>query len=324
MKNIFTLIAIILTFVRCGAIVEAHPANLYRVGIIHQGGSYYAAVDGLRDRLRELGYEEGRHFALEIRNANGDLKEVEEAARSFEREGLNLIITLDGSVTTAARRVTAHIPIVFAVGSDPSLLGLVETFAKPGGRLTGVHFLLTALTGKRLEILKEILPKTKRVVTFYNPGNRSAEEAAKLARESAMALGISLVERHVGSVDDLQRGLQSLNVAEVDAYFFTSDAMVGSRAQLIIEKAQATRLPTMFHEGSLVAQGGLASYGPSFHEIGRMLARYVPRVLTGTHPKELPVESVHKLELIFNLKVAKQIGLTIPAKVLVRADKVIK
>ena len=219
---------------------------------------------------------------------------------------------------------SADIPIVFAVGSDPTVLGLVESFAKPGGRLTGVHFQLTDLTGKRLEILKEILPKVNRVVTFYNPSNRGANEAAKLAREAATALGIHLVERHVGSVDDLQRGLQALKVGEIDAYFFTSDAMVASQAHLIIDTARAKRLPTMFHEGSLVAQGGLASYGLSFHEIGRMSAKYVQRVLTGTHPRGRPVETAHKRELIFNLKAAKALGLTIPPNVLARADKVIK
>jgi putative ABC transport system substrate-binding protein len=322
MKNI--LIAIIIALVGYGATGEAQQAKVYRVGVIHQGGPYYAAINGLRDGLRELRYEEGKHFNLEIRDAKGDLKTVEEAARSFERERLNLIYALAGSVTTAAKRVTADIPIVFAVGSDPTVLGLVESFAKPGGRFTGVHFLLTDLTGKRLEILKEILPKVKRVVTFYNPSNRGANEAAKLARESATALGIHLVERHIGSVDDLQPGLQALKVGEVDAYFFTSDAMVGGQAHLIIDTAQAKRLPTMFHEGSLVAQGGLASYGLSFHEIGRISARYVQRVLTGTHPREYPVETVHKLELVLNLKAAKGLGVTIPQHVLARADKVIR
>jgi len=322
MKNI--LIAIIIALVGYGATGEAQQAKVYRVGVIHQGGPYYAAINGLRDGLRELRYEESKHFNLEIRDAKGDLKTVEEAARSFERERLNLIYALAGSVATATRRVTADIPIVFAAGSDPTVLGLVESIAKPGGRLTGVHFLLTDLTGKRLEILKEILPRVNRVVTFYNPKNRGAKEAAKLAREAATALGIHLVERHVGSVDDLQLGLQALKVGEVDAYFFTSDAMVASQAHLIIDTARAKGLPTMFHEGSLVAQGGLASYGLSFHEIGRMSARYVRRVLTGTHPRELPVETVHKLELVFNLKAAKALGLTIPPKVLARADKVIR
>jgi putative ABC transport system substrate-binding protein len=324
-RKVFSAVAIMAAAaVAWGTIAEAQQTKLYRFGIIHQGGPYYRAIEGLRDGLRELSYEEGKHFAVEIRDTKGDLKAVEEAARSFERERLNLIYTLAGSVTTAAKRVTADIPIVFAVGSDPTVLGLVESIANPGGRLTGVHFLLTDLTGKRLEVLKEILPKVKQVVTFYNPSNRGANEAAKIAREAAAAFGIRVVERHVGSVEDLQRGLQALKVGEVDAYFFTSDAMVASQAQLIIDTARAKRLPTMFHEGSLVSQGGLASYGLSFHEIGRMSAKYVQRVLTGTHPRELPVEAVHKLELIINLKAAKALGITISPSVLYRADKVIR
>jgi putative tryptophan/tyrosine transport system substrate-binding protein len=150
---------------------EAGQAKIDRVGVIHQGGPYRAVVDGLRDGLRQLGYEEGKQILLEIRDTKSDLKLAEDAARIFEREKVNLIYVVTTSVATAVKNVTTHVPVAFSVGTDPVGTGLVQSFGKPGGRLTGVQYSTTDLTGKRLEILKEILPKLNRVVTFYNPGN---------------------------------------------------------------------------------------------------------------------------------------------------------
>jgi putative ABC transport system substrate-binding protein len=304
-------------------LAEAQQTKVYRVGVILQGGPYYDAINGLRDGLKELRLTEGKHYVLEIRDAKGDLKVVEEAARNLEREKVDLIFAVATSVTIAVKRATANLPIVFYAGSDPVALGLVESFANPGGRLTGVHNQTTDLTAKRLEILKEMLPKARRVLTFYNPSNRSAAESAKFGRDASSQMGFELVERHVASVEELQGALGALKAREMDAYLLLSDGMVISQAELIINAAKAKRLPTMFHEGSLVAKGGLASYGISYHRAGRSSAKYVQRILAGTNPKELPVETVDKLDLIINLKTAKQIGLTIPPNVLARADKVI-
>ena len=274
-KQIFLIT--LLSFFSFNFSAAAQPAKPYRIGVILAGGPLHEAIDGLRDGLRELGLEEGKHFSLTIRDTKGDAKEVEAAARSFEREKVSLIYTLSTSVTTAVKEATANIPILFGVGSDPVAGGIIDSFAKPGGRLTGVHYLVTDLTAKRLEILKEILPKLSRVVTFYNPGNRVATESAKSGREEAKRLGLKFVERHVPSVEELRKALQALKTGEVDAYFYTSDAMVTSQAQLIIDTAKAKKLATMFHEQSLVTKGALASYGQNFHEVGRASAKYVQR-----------------------------------------------
>ena len=303
---------------------EAQQAKVYRVGVIHQGGPYKAVVDGLRDGLRQLGYEEGKQILLEIRDTKSDLKLVEEAAKIFERERVNLIYVVTTSVATPVKNVTSQIPIVFSVGSDPVASGLVQSFGKPGGRLTGVQYSTTDLTGKRLEILKEILPKLSRVVTFYNPNNPMAAEAAALAREAARQFGVQLVERHATSVEELRQALEALKAKEADAYFYISDAMMTSQAQLVIDTATSKKLPTMFSEQNLVAMGGLASYGQNFHETGRLSAKYVQKIMTGVPPGDLRVEIVDKFELVINLKTAKQIGLTIPPNLLARADKVIK
>ena len=306
------------------ASADAQPGKGFRVGVILQGGPYYDVIDGLREGLRQLGLEEGKHLVLEIRDTKGDLKAVEEAARSLEREKVNLIYAIATSVTIAVKRATADIPVVFYVGSDPVSIGLVESFAKPGGRLTGVHYLTTDLTAKRLAILKDIIPKVRRVLTFYDPSNRSAQGAAKEAREEARQLGVEFVERHVASVEELQAAMRALRPGETDAYFLVSDAMTIGQAQFITETAKTKKLATMLHEESLVAKGGLASYGISYHAAGRSSAKYVQRVLAGNSPRVLPVETVSKLDLVLNLRTAREIGMTIPPSVLARADKVIK
>jgi putative ABC transport system substrate-binding protein len=169
-----------------------------------------------------------------------------------------------------------------------------------------------------------MLPKLSRVAIIYNPDNRIAVEAAGLAREAARQFGVQVVQQHAHSVEELRQRLGAIKAKEVDAYFYTSDAMVTSQAQLVIDTATSKRLPTMFSEQSLVAMGGLASYGQNFHEVGRLSAKYVQKIMTGEQPRDLRIEVVDKLELIINLKTANQIGLTIPPNVLARADRVIK
>ncbi len=318
--------AFLLTTILLAAVplAEAQQPKAYRVGVVTAGGQWYETIDGLRVGLRKLGLEEGKQFVLAIRDTKGDAKAAEEAARNLEQEKVALIYTTQTSVTIAARRATAGIPIVFCAGTDPVVLGLVESFAKPGGRLTGVYNPVTDLTAKRLEILKEIVPKLRRVVTFYVPRNPVAIESSKLARETAQRLGVEFIERHVVSVEELQAGVRALRAGEVDAYFAVSDALVGNQAQLIIDTARVKRLPTMFDQTSWVIKGGLVSYSVSLHEVGRLSAKYVQRILTGVKPMDLPVEGVDKIELVINLKTAKQIGLTIPPNVLAKTDKVIK
>jgi putative ABC transport system substrate-binding protein len=306
------------------AIAQSQQAKVNRIGVLLQGGAGYEAVDGFQQGLKELGYVEGKQLVLDIRDSKGDLKAVEEAARNLEREKVKLIYAFASSVVTAAKKATTEVPIVFTVGSDPVAGGLVESFAKPGGRLTGVHFLLKDLTGKRLEILKELLPKLRSVLTIYDPANKVAKESAQLARQEAKRLGLKFVERHVASVEELRSILKGLKAGEADAFFFISDAMVSSQSQLIIDTANAKKLATMFQEGGLVAKGGLASYGQSYYELGRLSAKYVQKILGGAQPRDLRIETVEDVELAINLKTAKQLGLTIPPNVLARAKKVIK
>jgi putative ABC transport system substrate-binding protein len=303
---------------------EAQQARVYHIGVILQGGPYSAAIDGLRDGLRELGLEEGKQFLLHVRDVKGDLKSVEAAARSLEEQKVDLIYALATSVTLAAKRATKRVPIVFYAGTDPVAVGLVESFRKPGGRLTGVHGQFNDLTAKRLELLKEMIPRLRRAVTFYNPDNPAAQQSLKLARDAARQLKVELVERPVASVEELRAGLRALRPGDADAFFLVSDAMVVSQEELIIDIARAKRLPTMLSFKGNVARGALASYGESYYAVGRVSAKHVQRIFLGAAPGDLPVEQLDRLHFVINLKTAKALGLTIPQSARTRADELIE
>ncbi len=302
---------------------EAQPARVYRIGVVLEGGPYSAAVDGLRDGLRELGFEDGKQLVLHVRDVKGDLKSVEAAARSLEGEKVDLIYAVATSVTLAVKRATKRVPIVFYAGTDPVVVGLVESFRKPGGRLTGIHGQLTDLTAKRLELLKDLLPRLRRVVTFYSPDNPAAQQSVKIARDAARQLKVELMERPVASVEELRAGLLALRPGEADAFFYVSDAMVSSQMELIIDVTRAKRLPAMLaYEG--VANGALASYGESYYALGRLSAGQVQRILLGANPGDLPVEQLDRPRFVINLKTARTLGLTIPQSLLLRADQIIE
>ena len=302
----------------------AQQGKPLRIGVLTPGGVQHETLDGLRLGLKESSWEEGKHFVLEIKDIKGDVALAEQAAKNLEKDGVNLIYALTTPVITKAKAATANVPIVFSIGSDPVAAGLVDSFARPGGRLTGVHYLVRDLTAKRLEVLKEILPKLNRVLTFYDPNNRVAREGAALARQEAKRTGIRMIERHVSNVNELKSELQKFKAGEADAFLFTPDPMIGSETQSIIDMSKAKKLPTMFQEQSLVQNGAFASYGQNYHEIGRLSAKYIQRILTGTAPRDMKIETVDSVELAINLQTAKQLGVAIPPQVLARAQKVVK
>lgn len=318
------LVLVAVTVVPPVRAVAAQELKAKRIGVILQGGPWYAVIEGLRDGLKQSGLEEGKGYILDIRDTLGDLNAAEEAARDMERQNVQLIYTAATSVSLAAKRATTKSPIVFFAGTDPVTVKLVESIPRPGGRLTGVHTPITYVTGKRLELLREIAPNVRRVVTFYNPANAAATESVKEARAAALRLGLEMIERHVATVEELRNALQAFRADEADAYFAASDAMLDSQTHSVIETMKAKRLPSMFYLQGVVADGGLASYSPDFKEGGRLSATYVRRILEGTNPADLPVEQLDKLVFVVNLKTARQIGLAIHESILIRADKVIE
>jgi len=302
---------------------QAQQARLYRIGVVFQGGPYAAAIDGLRQGLKELGFAEGRQFVFHVRDVKGDLKAVEATARSLELEKVDLIYAIGTSTTLAVKRATKSVPIVFYGGADPVALGLIADFRKPGGRLTGIHSRFSDLVAKRLELLKALIPSLSRVIIFYNPDNAVATQSMKTARDASRRLNLQLIERSVRSVEELRASLAALQPGEGDAVLAVSDGMVTSQAELMIAAANANKLPTMLAEQTSVAKGALASYGVSYYTCGMRAAKYVQRVLLGANPGDLPIEQLDTPHLVINLQAAKALGLTIPQSVLTRADEVI-
>ena len=302
----------------------AQQARVPRVGVIYHSSTYATVVEGLRAGLKELGVVEGKDVALEIFDAKGETKAIDEAARRFERERVRLIYCTPTSAATVVKRATTQVPIFFCVGTDPIASGLVESFAKPGGRLTGVHYLTTDLTAKRLEVLKDLLPKMRRLVTFYNPGNSSAQASARMARDAAKRLGVQFLERHVSSAAELRGALAALKAGEADALFMVSDALITSQSQFLIDTAKRIRMPTMVYDQAIAERGALVSYGVDTREIGRESAKYVQRILAGARPGDLPVENVTRLIFVLNRRTAREIGLQVPSAMLVRFDRVVE
>src|SRR5262249_9851116 len=256
--------------------------------------------------------------------AKGDPKSAETAARSLEAEKVDLIYAIATSVSLAAKRATTRVPIVFYAGTDPVTLRLVQSFRKPGGRLTGINSQLTDLTGKRLELLKEMIPGVRRVVTVYNPDNPAAQQAVKLARAAAHQLKVEILERRGTAVEEVRAAVRALPPLGADAYFQMPDAMVSSQTDLIVETTKAQRLPAVFQYKDAVTKGALASYGESYYALGRFSAKHVQSVLLGTDPGTIPIEQFDRPEFVINLKTAKALGLTIPPSVLARADEIIE
>ena len=227
-------------------------------------------IEGLREGLRANGLEEGRHVALLLRNSQGgDAAAAEAAARALERdEKVDVIVAIGTSAARAAKRATAEVPIVFTAGADPVAAGIVDSIATPSGRLTGFHFLTADLTAKRLEVLREIVPKLRRVVIFYNPSNRTAVSALEVAQQAASKLGIAVAAHRVTSPQDIRDRLRTLKGADAEAYFFMNDALITSHASLIVETANALGLPTMAHELGVVRAALLLVTGQTFARSG--------------------------------------------------------
>jgi len=293
-------------------------------GYPSHGGSYDQAIVGLREGLKALGWEPGAQYLLHMRDSHGDLKVVATVATSLEAEKVDVICAFSTSTALKVKQATKSVPIVFHAGTDPVKVGLVESFRRPGGRLTGVYSQATELTAKRLELLKEMVPRVRRVLSFYNPDNPAALESIKEAREGARRLKIVLVERPVASVDELRSGLRSIRAGEVDGLVHIADVMTTSQADMIIDFARAKKLPLVLQDKESVVRGALASYGLSYYTGGHLTSKYVQRVLLGSNPADMPIEQIDRLQLVFNLNTAKALGFTIPQSLLTRADEIIQ
>lgn len=278
---------------------------------------------GLRDGLLELGYRENEQFVLGVRFTQGDLTALPAAASELVQYGVEIIFASEESPAKAAQRATTRIPIVFSVVGDPVGLGLIQSFAHPGSNITGVTDLQVELSPKRLEVFHEIIPGLKRVLFLYDAADADAVAGAKVYRDAAHRLGVVLVEKVVRTEEEAQVTLAQISKGEVDGILMRSDVSLNIPG-FALETVSQQVIPIMWDVSFLIERGGLASYGPELHEIGRQAARLVDKILKGAKPAEIPVEVSPKVEFVINLKVAKALGLTIAPEVLYRADRIIR
>jgi len=304
-----------------GVVAEAQqPAKIPRIGILIAASatSFSPRVEALRQRLRELGYVEGKNILIEVRYAEGNRERSADLAAELVRLKVDVIVT---NGVSAAKKASATIPIIFTSFADPVGAGLVSSLARPGGNITGLTGMSPDLDGKRLELLKESVPKVARVAFLWATGGTSREPEMEAA---AKAIGVKLLSLEVRSLDDFEGAFAQAKRDGAQALIATPHTFINTQQRQVLEFAAKNRLPAMYPNTEFVEAGGLMSYGPNNVDSFRRAADFVDKILKGTKPADLPVEQPTKFELVINLKTAKQIGLTIPQSVLYRADKVIK
>ena len=300
------------------------PPRLFKIGALTESWGPSAAIVGLRDGLQALGFRENEHFVIGVRFTEGNLSELPNGARSLVQRGSDIIVTGGGDdAAKAARLATTEIPVVFMGASDPVAAGLVKSFARPGGNVTGIADLSVELAAKRLEIFHELVPGLKRVLFAYDATDSYALTGLGAHRDAARRLGITVVEKPVRSQEQAQAVIGAARKADVDGLFSPGRLSLNIPG-FLLDIAPQRALPTMFHDPYFVERGGLASYSASNYQVGRQAARLVAKIMKGAKPSEIPVEQPTEFELVLNLKAAKALGINIPASIMVRASRVIE
>ena len=320
-------IAIGFTFAICGVVAQAQqPAKIPRIGflVVPTRSFFSARMETFRQGLRELGYVEGKNVVIEYRYAEGKLDLLPALASELVQLKVDVIVTSSLPGVLAAKNATGTIPIVFGAVGDAVGSGLVASLARPGGNVTGLSIFAPELSGKRFELLKEAFPKVTRVVVLWNPTDSGNALSFKETQAVAKALGVQLQSMEVRGASDFESGFQRAKKARVQALIAVPSPVINANQKQVLEFAEKNRLPAMYAGPEFVDAGGLMSYAPNYTDHYRRAAVFVDKILKGTKPADLPVEQPMKFEFVINLQAAKQIGVTIPPNVLVRADRVIR
>jgi putative ABC transport system substrate-binding protein len=300
------------------------PGKLPTVGFLGAAtpSAWSQWITAFVQRLRELGWIEGRSVAIEYRWAEGRSERFTEIAAEFVQRKVDVIVTSGGALP-AAKQATSVIPIVFALATDPVGSGFVASLARPGGNITGLSNQLTDLAGKRLEFLREVVPGLHQLAIMANVGYPGAVIEMGEVQAAARMLGLDVARLEIRRADDIAPAFEALQ-AGMQALFVVADPVTNTNQVLINTLAVAARLPTMSGFRDYVETGGLMSYGPNFPDLWRRTADFVDKILRGAKPSEIPVEQPTKFELVVNLKTAKALGLEVPPTLLARADEVIE
>ncbi len=319
------LVLVLLLAVAIKAEAQQLP-KVPRIGILEPAtsSSTAARIEAFRQGLRELGYIEGQNITIEYRYADGKSERIPDLAAELVNLKVDLIVTSQTPTVLAIKKVSSTMPIMFFLLSFPVENGIVNSFARPGGNATGLTVLSEELNGKRLELLKEASPTIARVGVFSNPANPTQPLEWKAIQAAAVALGLKLQSLNVRSGADLDVAFEAALKQRAQALINLPEAIFNMNVKRITEFATKNKLPAMCSDPQAVDGGCLMSYSPNLLDLYRRGATYVEKILKGAKPADLPVEQPTKFEFVINLKTAKQIGLTIPQKVLIRADKVIK
>jgi putative ABC transport system substrate-binding protein len=322
--TVLTLCAML--FALCPSASSQQPVRIPRIGfLIGVSPSASAArIEAFRQGLRELGYIEGKNVVLELRYAEEKLDRLPGLAAELVRLNVDIIVTAGGQATRAAKEATPTIPIVMTNDPDPVASGFVASLAHPGGNITGLSTLTPELSGKRLELLREVVPKLSRVAivgTSTQPGHAQAIKELELA---AKAFKMQIQYLDVLDSKDIETAFRAAVKGRADGVLTLTSAILRSHRAQLAKLAVKNQIPAIYNDIQFVEAGGLIFYGVSFLDLDRRAATYVGKILKGTKPADLPVEQPSKFELVINLKAAKQIGLSIPPNVLARADRVIR
>jgi putative tryptophan/tyrosine transport system substrate-binding protein len=318
---------IILVILACVHLAEAQqPAKVPRIGVLSNAFQFADSgrYEAFRQGLRELGYVGGKNIVIEYRSSEGKSDRVPALAAELVRLKIDVIVTTGPTVTRAAKEATTTIPIVFMQEGDPVASGFVASLARPGRNITGLSTLGPELSGKRLELLKEVAPKLSRVAVLGTSTIPAHARFLKDHERAAVKLGVNLQFLDILDPEHIETAFRTASKGRADGLLVLSGPVLNSHRTQVLDLAMESRLPAIYNFPAFVEAGGLMTYGVSNTDLSRRAATYVDKILKGAKPAELPVEQPTKFELIINLKTAKQIGLTIPPNVLARADKVIK
>ena len=323
MTKIFVLALSAMLLALCLPAEAQQKGKVPRIGILFIGGRNQPHLEAFKQGLRERGYMEGENITFDYRYADGKEDRLPVLAAELVHLKVDVIVVTADVSAQAAQQATKTIPIVVTTG-DPVTWGLADSLAKPGGNVTGLSVLLADLSGKRVEILRETFPKLTRLATLWNPAERVATPVFKETSTAAQALSLQLDSFEVQTLQDIEKAFAEMPKLRPNALLVLLSPLVTLHSQRIVEMAFKQHLPGMYPTRQFAEEGGLMAYGPLIGDLYRRAATYVDKILKGAKPADLPVEQPMKFEFIVNLKVAKQIGVTIPPNVLVRADKVIR
>jgi putative ABC transport system substrate-binding protein len=313
-------------FLTTASLVHAQqPGKVPRIGYLTTGtGRNSPNAEALRQGLRDLGYVEGQNIAIEHRSAKGNNDRLTALAAELVRLKVDIIFAASGPPAAAAKKATSTIPIIFVGTVDPVASGLVASLARPGGNVTGFSIGAPGLYGKRLELLKETIPRLTRVGLLLNPASPSGDVILKETRAAGQELGVQIQSLEVQRPNDFESAFAAAIKAQAGALVVAQQAPISLNQKRIVELAAKRRLPAIYADTDWINAGGLMSYGPSYTDLYRRSAVYVDKILKGRLPSDLPVQQPMKYELMINLKTAKALGLTIPPVVLMRAERVVK